>query len=119
MKEIKAYVRTFKVEEVIRDLETAGVPGVCVIDVNTICFPSEVELEHKRMSLEYGENYHHVSKLEIVCQDADTTRFVDVIQKRAYTSHKGDGYIFVSEIKEALKIRTGERDDAALQTDLN
>lgn len=116
MKEIKAYVRTVKIEEVIRALETGGVPGLCVIDVNAICYPSHVKLEQEKMSLEYGERYRSVSKLEIVCPDADCDRFAGIIAEKARTGEKGDGYIFVSDISEAIKVRTGESGEAALES---
>lgn len=114
MKEIKAYVRTVKIEEVVRALEEAGVPGLCVIDVNAICFPARVEMEKEKLSLEYGDRYRSVSKLEVVCPDADCDRFASIIREKACTGYKGDGYIFVSDIAGVIKIRTGESGETTL-----
>ena len=114
MKEIKAYIRLEKSEEVACALEEAGVPGFTVIEVKAlgvVCVP-----EDEKLSIEYGEPVSPITKLEVVCSDGDLDRLVDIITDAAYTGHKGDGMIFVSEVVCAVKIRTRERGEAVLNS---
>lgn len=114
MKEIKAYVRVEKAEEVACALEDAGVPGFTVIEVKALgaaCVP-----EDERFSIDYGEQVSPITKFEVVCGDEDMERLVDTITETACTGHKGDGMIFVSEVVEAVKIRTREHGQAALHS---
>jgi len=112
MKEIKAYIRLEKAEEVVEALEEAGVPGFTVIEVKALgaaCVP-----EDEKLSIKYGEPVSPITKLEVVCSDGDLDRLVDIITAAAHTGYKGDGKIFVSEVVCAVKIRSGERGDAGL-----
>lgn len=112
MKEIKAYIRLIKAEDVIHALEKAGVPGFTAIEVKAI--GAAVEPERAKFSIEYAEKISPITKIELVCKDEDVVRIVDIIKETAYTGHKGDGIIFVSDVNEAIKIRTGEKGNAAL-----
>lgn len=112
MKEIKAYIRLDKAEDVIHALEKAGVPGLTAIEVKAI--GAAVDSTHARYSLNYIERVSPVTKLEVVCKDEDVDKIVEVISKKACTGRKGDGIIFVSDINTAVKIRTGERGEGAL-----
>lgn len=53
-------------------------------------------------------------KLELVVSDADTERTIDTIVKESRTGNIGDGEIFVTAVKDAIRVRTGERGDEAL-----
>ena len=112
MKEIKAYIRLIKAEEVIHALEKADVPGFTAIEVKAI--GAAVEPERAKFSIEYAEKISPITKIELVCKDEDVVRLVDIIKETAYTGHKGDGIIFVSGVDYAIKIRTGERGEMAL-----
>lgn len=112
MKEIKAYIRVAKAEEVIHALEEAGVPGLTAIEVKAI--GAAVELERAKLSIEYAEKISPITKIEVVCKDEDVVRLVDIIREKAYTGHKGDGIIFVSGVEYAVKIRSGEWGEGAL-----
>lgn len=112
MKEIKAYIRREKAEYVIAELEKAGVPGCTAVVVKGVGAAAVPEEEY--LSIDYIEKISPVTKLEIVCKDEDAFRLVDVIKKTAYSGRRGDGMVFVSDINYALKIRTGETNDAAL-----
>ncbi len=112
MKEIKAYIRLEKAEEVIEALESAGVPGLTVVEVKAM--GETASPEGRRYSIKYAERYNPMVKLELVCRDVDVVRLVDTIRENAYTGHSGDGMIFVSEINYAIRIRTGEWGDSAL-----
>jgi len=114
MKEIKAYLRPSVLDPVIRELENAGARDITVIRVDAIgANVDEFEDEH-RFFHKYATKYSAVAKLEIVCHDADVPRFTEMIRRRARTGAHGDGRIFVSQVNEALSIRTGEVGEAAL-----
>lgn len=112
MKEIKAYIRLSKAEEVIHALEEAGVPGFVVTEVKAIGAAAVPEKE--KYCIEYAERFSPIIKLEVICQDEDVVRLTDVIKENAHTGHKGDGMIFMYNVESALKIRTGERGKGAL-----
>lgn len=112
MKEIKAYVRCSKAEEVMCALEESGVPGFTAIRVKGLGGASVPEKE--TFSIDYSMKYCPITKIEVVCVDEDAVRIVDVIREKAYTGHRGDGMIFVSDIGHAVKIRTGEWGEGAL-----
>lgn len=112
MKEIKAYIRREKAEDVIYALEQAGVSGCTAIEVKAV--GAAAVPEEKYLSIDYIEEVSPVTKLEIVCRDEDALRLVDIIRKMAYSGRRGDGMVFVSDINYAVKIRTGETGEAAL-----
>jgi len=112
MKEIKAYIREIKAEDVLCALNEAGVPGVTVVKVQAT--GGNIEPEDARYSLEYGEKVCAITKMEVVCPDEEVVKLVDIIQKTAYTGRRGDGAIFISNIEHAIKIKTGEWGEGAL-----
>ncbi|MFQ5466143.1 MAG: P-II family nitrogen regulator [Thermodesulfobacteriota bacterium] len=114
MKEIKAYIRLKKAEEVIRALEKADVPGFTVVEVRALGKAAVPERE--TLSIEYAEMYSPITKLEVVCNDDESERIVALIRESASTGHRGDGMIFVSDVCCAVKIRTGERCEDGLAT---
>lgn len=113
MKEIKAYIRCAKAEEVVHALEDAGVPGFTIISVTG--FKGASAPEKEQWSIEYAEKCAAVAKLELVCNDGEADGFVGIIKEKAYTGHSGDGMIFVTEVDRAVKIRTGDEGEAALK----
>lgn len=114
MKEIKAYVRLEKAEEVVNALEGTGVPGFTAIEVTafgTVCVP-----EDEKFSIDFAEKVSPAMKMEVVYSDDDCERIVDIITASSRTGYLGDGMIFVSEVTGAVKIRTGERGEAVLNS---
>lgn len=107
MKEIKAYVRRFIVEDVIRALRKAGAHRLAAIDVEGLA--DELVGEEKEISSELGSTYSPMVKLEIICDKKDVDRLVKEIRKVANTGRKGDGIIAVSSLDDVRGIRTGER----------
>ncbi len=65
-------------------------------------------------SQQVTKRYWPITKLEIVCSDKDVDRLVEVIRSNSYTGLKGDGMIFVSPVGTAIRIRSGEKGEAAL-----
>ena len=106
MKEIKAYIRHDKVEQVIEKLEEAGVKGMTILDANALA--EWADPDAFSFSIEYVEKYSKVVKLELVCQAKQADNIVSIIQKNATTHKRGDGWIFVAPIEKAIRIRSGE-----------
>ncbi len=112
MKEITAYLRPDRADDVIRALEESGISGITVIDIDAMA--GWADPRSKRYSSRYTSTYSRVVKLEVVCPAADKDALVDVIRREGYTGHPGDGKIFISTVDEAISIRTGETGKAAL-----
>jgi nitrogen regulatory protein P-II 1 len=106
MKEIKAYIRKKKADIIIKKLEEAGVKGMTVLDVSALA--EWADKDTFKYSIRYLEKYSTVVKLEIVCNDSEADKLVDVIAQNGRTDHSGDGMIFVSNVDKLVKIRTGE-----------
>jgi len=111
MRQIKAYIRRDKIEDVIDAVMGAGVAGFTVTDV---CGLGGAARSKKKWSIEYCKKYSSVTKLEIVCHDKDEASLVEIIRSKAYTGHRGDGMIFTAPISGAVRIRTGETGEEAL-----
>jgi nitrogen regulatory protein P-II 1 len=114
MKEIKAYLRCSKVDDVINGLHTIGVENMTVIDVMALG-KGLVDPERYKYSIECVERYSQVAKLEIIAADRDAPAIVEVIRARAHTGDRGDGIIYISDVTEAIKIRTGVSGPGILQ----
>ena len=112
MKEVTAYLRPDRADDVIQALDGMGVEGMTVIDVAAIA--GWADPRSKRFSSRYTARYSQVVKLELVCTADDVEKIVEVIRREGYTGHPGDGKIFISSIDEAMSIRTGETGRAAL-----
>ena len=102
MKEIKAYIRPIMAERVISALELVGVPGMTLIDVSTI--GKWVDPDRTKLSMEYCEKYCTTVKIELVCDDKEVEKYVNIILEKSRTGKKGDGKIFVSEINDVLAL---------------
>lgn len=105
MKEIKAYIRPERVEEVVRALQDADVPHLTVTHVRSL--GSGVDPEHMRISLETGGWYTEKVKLEFVCAEPDVDGLIAAMVHAARTGEPGDGVVFVHPVDRAVKIRTG------------
>ena len=112
MKEIKAYIRCRKAEEVIGALEENGVQGITLIDVMGV--GQLVSSANAKYSIKCIQKYSEISKLEVVCRDEEVHKIVELIRKHAYTGMRGDGIIFVTPVEMAIKIRTGAIGEEAL-----
>lgn len=106
MKEIKAYIRTERAEEVLEALSENGIVDVTLIDV--MGCGHLMDPNNCKYSIEYVERYSKLAKLELVCNDDEAERIISTIREKAYTGMPGDGKIFVTKVEYAIKIRTGE-----------
>jgi nitrogen regulatory protein P-II 1 len=106
MKEIRAYIRKERAERVIQKLEEAGVTGMTILDASALA--EWADSEAFSFSIQYVQKYSSVVKIELVCQKEKVDELVDVIAKNGHTGKSGDGWIFVSDIEKAVRIKTGE-----------
>ncbi len=95
MKELKAIVRTDRVQAVVKALEGAGAARILVCHVHSL--GAGVAPGDYRVSVEEGSTYTEKSKVEVICEDADVEETIDVLSAAARTGHPGDGIIVVSE----------------------
>ena len=106
MKKIEAVVRNHKLEDVKTALMEAGVTGMTVSEVRG--FGRQKGQTEVYRGAEYAIDFIPKIKLEIVVDDDAMQGVVDTIVNTAGTGQVGDGKIFVSELSEAVRIRTGE-----------
>jgi nitrogen regulatory protein P-II 1 len=106
MKKIEAVIRHFKLEEVKDALTAAGINGMTVSEVRG--FGRQKGHKEQYRGAEYTVDFLPKVKLEVVVDDADESRILDTIVKAARTGQIGDGKIFVSDLLQTIRIRTGE-----------
>lgn len=112
MKEIKAYIRPERVDDVILALEKEGINGMTIINVCALA--DWADPDKTSFSVKYVEKYCQVIKLELICPAEKEEVIINTIRKAAYTGHSGDGKVFSSDIDKAVSIRTGSRGKAAI-----
>ena len=112
MKLITAVIKPFKLDEVREALSAIGVQGLTVTEVKG--FGRQKGHTELYRGAEYVVDFLPKVKVEVVVKDGDVDRCIEAIVKAAKTGKIGDGKIFVSTIDTALRIRTGEKDDAAI-----
>ncbi len=112
MRLIKAFVRTTRVDEVVRALEAAGAPGITISRVHGVGYGYEPLL------FTFAPSEYHkmleVSKIEVVCCAPDVECLIEVVVKAARTGVQGDGIVFVTPVERAVKIRTLSEGSEAL-----
>ncbi|MBI5097872.1 MAG: P-II family nitrogen regulator [Nitrospirae bacterium] len=112
MKKIEAIIKPFKLDEIKKALHELGVNGMTVTEVKGFG-RQKGHIEFYR-GAEYDINFVPKLKIEVVLPDEMTDKAVSVIQEKAKTGEIGDGKIFVYPIENIIRIRTGERGDAAV-----
>ena len=112
MKMIMAIVKPFKLDEVREALVAAGVEGLTVSEVKG--YGRQKGQTEIYRGAEYQVNFVPKVKLEAVVDDAQAAKAVDAIQTAAATGKIGDGKVFVLNVEDALRIRTGETGSGAL-----
>ena len=105
MKEIKAFVKPFKVNDILNQLLQAGFPNITVsMAEGTGNFNSD----ESSLSTHFSITDSKVAKIEIVCNDSEVEKIVDIISSKGRTGNSGDGIIFVSEIEKVYRVKTGK-----------
>lgn len=112
MKKIEAIVRPEKVDDVRRAIESVGYPGMTMTEAQG--HGKQKGIVQQWRGETYRVEFLPKVKMEIVVADSDAERLIKAIITAAKTGAVGDGKIFVTDIKDVIKIRTSERGDAAL-----
>jgi nitrogen regulatory protein P-II 1 len=112
MKKIEAIIKPFKLDEVKEALHEVGVQGLTVTEAKG--FGRQKGHTELYRGAEYVVDFLPKVKIEVVIEDSLLERVVEAIQNAARTGRIGDGKIFVSDVAEAIRIRTGEKGSDAL-----
>ena len=112
MKKIEAIVKPFKLEDVKEALREIGIEGMTVSEVKG--FGRQKGHTEIYRGSEYTVDFLPKIKLEIVAADEQVERAVETIVSSAKTGKIGDGKVFVSNIEEAVRLRTDERGEQAV-----
>jgi nitrogen regulatory protein PII len=112
MKKIEAIIKPFKLDEVKDALNEIGIQGMTVTEVKG--FGRQKGHTELYRGAEYVVDFIPKIKLEIVTSDQLTAKVVGTIEQVAKTGKIGDGKVFVYNVEEAVRIRTGERGEAAV-----
>ena len=112
MKKIEVYIRPFKLEEVKDALTKLGIRGMSVSEAKGF----GRQRGHKEMyrGSEYTVDFLPKIKIEVIIKDDDLEDVIDAIIESAGTGRMGDGKIFVYDVIDAIKIRTGESGETIL-----
>ena len=112
MKKIEAIVRHFKLEDVKNALTEHGIHGMTVTEVRG--FGRQKGHTEMYRGTEYTVDFVPKVKIEVVCSDANLQTVLDTILQAAQTGQIGDGKIFVTDLQNSIRIRTGETGEEAL-----
>ncbi|EKS30231.1 P-II family nitrogen regulator [Afipia felis] len=112
MKIVMAVIKPFKLEEVRDALTAIGVHGLTVTEVKG--YGRQKGHTEIYRGAEYAVSFLPKIKIEVAVTDAQVDRTIEAITSAAKTGQIGDGKIFVTSLEHAVRIRTGEADDAAL-----
>jgi nitrogen regulatory protein P-II 1 len=112
MKKIEAIIKPFKLDEVKEALQDLGVQGMTVLEAKG--YGRQKGHTELYRGAEYVVDFLPKIKIEVVIADDQLTSVLEVIQTAARTGRIGDGKIFVSDITEVIRIRTGESGASAI-----
>jgi len=112
MKVVNAIIKPFKLDDVREAISEIGVEGITVSEVKG--FGRQKGHTELYRGAEYQVDFLPKVKLEIAVNDDIVERLVETITKAAYTGKIGDGKIFVYNLEQVIRIRTGEQDSEAL-----
>jgi nitrogen regulatory protein P-II 1 len=107
MKKVEAIIKPFKLDEVKEALHEVGIQGITVTEAKG--FGRQKGHTELYRGAEYVVDFLPKVKIEVVMDDALVERAVEAILKAAKTGRIGDGKVFVTNVEEAIRIRTGER----------
>jgi len=112
VKKIEAVIKPFKLDEVKSALSQIGVQGLTVSEVRG--FGRQKGHKEQYRGTEYTVDLVPKVKIEVVVADNAATAVVEAIARAARTGEIGDGKIFVSALESVVRIRTGEKGEAAI-----
>lgn len=113
MKEIKAIIRPFKLDEVVIELrKISGLPGITISEIKGFG-KSRINAIDETNTNGLNE-FVAMVKLELVIDNHLVDEVIEKIQRIAHTGNKGDGKIFIVDVDDTIKIRTAERGTKAI-----
>lgn len=112
MKKVEAIVRVFKLEDVKNALTEQGIHGMTVSEVRG--FGRQKGHTEMYRGTEYAVDFVPKNKIEVVCGDNQLQLVIDTILQAAQTGQIGDGKIFVTDLQDSIRIRTGETGEDAI-----
>ncbi len=112
MKKIEAIIKPFKLDEVKEALQEIGLQGLTVIEAKG--FGRQKGHTELYRGAEYVVDFLPKVKIEVVVEDNLVERAIEAITQAARTGRIGDGKIFVSDVAEVIRIRTGEKGASAI-----
>jgi len=112
MKKIEAIIKPFKLSAVKDALHEIDLSGMTVIEVKG--FGRQRGQESLNEKKEYDDEFHAKVKIEIIVQDDIFEKAMESIKKASFSGKIGDGKIFVSNIEQVMRIRTGEKGSDAV-----
>jgi len=112
MKKVEAIIKPFKLDEVKESLSAVGVQGITVTEVKG--FGRQRGHTELYRGAEYVVDFLPKVKLEVIVKDDQVEAVVEAVAGAAKTGRIGDGKIFVTDVGEVVRIRTGETGEAAL-----
>ena len=113
MQKIEAIIRPEKLDDVKNALAGAGVAGLNIVHVTGRGVQKGI-VHMGRGGETYEVDMLPKVKIEVVVADEQADKLVEIIRQAAHTGRIGDGKIFVMPVADAIRVRTGERGDAAL-----
>ncbi len=112
MKQITAIIKPFKLDEVREALAEVGVSGLTVTEVKG--FGRQKGHTELYRGAEYVVDFLPKIKIEVIVNDGSVEQAIEAITHAARTGRIGDGKIFVANVEQVLRIRTGETDESAV-----
>ncbi len=112
MKKVEAIIRHFKLEDIKNALNEIGIAGMTVTEVKG--FGRQKGHTEMYRGTEYAIDFVPKVKVEVVCTEDTLQTVVDTIVAKAQTGQMGDGNIFILNLEDAIRIRTGEKGSDAV-----
>jgi nitrogen regulatory protein P-II 1 len=112
MKRIEAIVRPEKAGDVVKALDKVGHPGMMISEIEG--YGKQHGKEESLRGKKYRIDLITKTRIEVIVKDGDVKKLVKAIADAAVTGEIGDGKIFVHPVDDVLRIRTGEKDEAAI-----
>ena len=106
MNKVEAIVRHYKLEDIKNALTERGIMGMTITEVRG--FGRQKGHTEMYRGTEYAVDFVPKVKLEVICSDDNLPQVIDTIMRTAQTGQIGDGKIFVADLKDIVRIRTGE-----------
>jgi len=106
MKEIKAFVKDFKVNDIVYNLIQEGFPNITISAAEGT---GTFQVEEPAISTLFSIADSPIAKIELVCANYEEGKIVDIITKYGRTGNQGDGLIYISDVTRAVRIKDGLR----------